>query len=98
MPIIVQDFDVKSDISVSEEGLVLNFADPAYARGERVLIDTEKMIVGVLLHEGFHEIGSLPKNADIPHILSKKHANMVSNLPNGDVLSLFVPVTRSKLH
>ncbi len=97
MPIIVHNSDIKSEISVSEEGLILSFSDPAYVRGEQVLVDAEKMIVGILLHEGYHEIGNLPENADIPHILSKKHANMVSNLSNGDILSLFVPITRSKL-
>ncbi len=96
MSIIVQNTSVKSEILQSDEGVIFHFSDPAYARAHQVLIDPDERLVGVVLHEGIHHVKDIPQSVNLFRILSLKQANMRSNLPNGEILSLFVPILQSK--
>lgn len=95
MSIIVHNNDVQADIALKDGGLAIDFADPAFVRCDTVLVDILQRTIGVVLHEGYHKIGSLPdgiRSDDLKHIRTAR----VSGLVGGESLSLKAPIKFSK--
>lgn len=95
MSIIVQNSDVQADIAVHGDALSIDFADPAFVRCDTVLVDTLQRTIGVVLHEGYHKIGSLPDAIRLDDIRHIKTARL-SGLVGGANLRLTAPIKFSK--
>lgn len=94
MPIIVQDIDVIADIALHAQGLDINFQDPTFVRCDTVLVDILQRTIGVMLHEGYHKIGSLPDTILSDDLKNLKTARL-SGLIGGATLRLNAPIKLS---
>ncbi len=95
MSIIVHNNDVQAKVALNGEGLVIDFSDPAFVRCDTVLVDILHRTIGVVLHEGYHKIGTLPESILSDDLRNLKTARL-SGLVGGASLSLKAPIVISK--
>lgn len=95
MSIIVHNADVQADIVLQDDRLNIAFADPAFVRCDTVLVDILQRTIGVVLHEGYHKIGSLP-DAIPSDVLRNVRMARLSGLVGGANLRLTAPIKFSK--
>lgn len=91
MPIIVESEGVQADISVSGGFLDIDFLDPAFVRCDKVLVDVLRRTIGVVLHEGYHEVETLSGDIDCEGLEDITTARL-SGQVGGHTISLRVPV------
>lgn len=67
------------------------FADPAYVRSEKILIDPSDHTIHAILHESLYFLGSV-SDTMIDAFHSRKQALLTSLRPDGTVFEIMVPV------
>jgi hypothetical protein len=80
MSIIVQNSGVQANIVLHGQVLDIDFSDAAFVRCDTVLVDILQRTIGVMLHEGYHKIGSLPDAIRLDDIKNLKSARLSGQL------------------
>lgn len=96
MTIIVQNCDVQAQIALKGQDLDIDFSDAAFVRCDTVLVDILQRTIGVVLHEGYHKIGSLPEAIRPDDIRNLKMARLSGLVGGSDSkLRLSAPIKLS---
>ena len=92
MSIIVQQNGVQAEIGLSGHDLDINFTDAAFVRCDTVLVDILQRTIGVVLHEGYHKIGSLADAIRAEDIRQLKMAHLSGQVGGSHTVRLSAPI------
>ena len=71
------------------------FADPAYVRSEKILIDKNSHTIHAILHESIYFLGSV-SDMMLNAFHTRKQALLTSLRPDGTIFEIMVPVEEKK--
>ncbi len=79
-------------IKNKENKILIEFADPAYARAESILFDPKSQSLHAILHEGMFLIGHAPEEI-IKDLMEKKSVELCADHYAGKVLRMHASVS-----
>ncbi len=71
------------------------FADPAYVRSEKILIDQKNQTIHAILHESLYFLGSV-SDMMVNAFKTRQQALLTSLRPDGTIFEIMVPVEDKK--
>lgn len=72
--------------------LTIDCADPSFVRCDTVIVNRAEHSVGLVLQEGYHHVGPLPKEMAAEALDGVTEAHLKALLPEGQAFCLKAPV------